>query len=130
VVSVDEKRGSGRGGGGRKVVTDLTCTFCGRPQTKVRKLIAGPSAYICDTCVTLAEGVVASGSAASTPLGQVSAVPEQDGQPRCSFCGKRRDQVTALAAMPSATGGKPSAPTAICVECLELCNEIVTEELT
>lgn len=31
----------------------LTCSFCGKPQEEVRKLIAGPSVYICDECVQL-----------------------------------------------------------------------------
>lgn len=31
----------------------LTCSFCGKPQQEVDKLIAGPSVYICDECVSL-----------------------------------------------------------------------------
>jgi hypothetical protein len=68
---VNEKRGSGRGGrGGRGPAPDyLACAFRGRTQPEVRKLIAGPSVYICDGCVKLAGGVIGSGRAASTPLG-------------------------------------------------------------
>ena len=29
----------------------LKCSFCGKPQHKVRKLIAGPGVYICDECI-------------------------------------------------------------------------------
>ena len=29
----------------------LYCSFCGKSQHEVRKLIAGPSVYICDECV-------------------------------------------------------------------------------
>jgi len=32
---------------------DMNCSFCGRPQDKVRKLISGPSVYICNDCVGL-----------------------------------------------------------------------------
>lgn len=32
---------------------NLTCSFCGNSQEKVKKLIAGPRVYICDECVTL-----------------------------------------------------------------------------
>ncbi len=32
---------------------DLNCSFCGKSQKEVRKLIAGPSVYICDECVEL-----------------------------------------------------------------------------
>jgi hypothetical protein len=31
----------------------ITCSFCGRTEGAVRKMIAGPSAYICDECVDL-----------------------------------------------------------------------------
>ncbi len=31
----------------------LKCSFCGKSQDAVRKLIAGPSVYICDECVQL-----------------------------------------------------------------------------
>ncbi len=31
----------------------LVCSFCGKPQHQVRKLVAGPNAYICDECIDL-----------------------------------------------------------------------------
>ena len=31
----------------------LFCSFCGKNQSEVKKLIAGPSVYICDECVSL-----------------------------------------------------------------------------
>ena len=31
----------------------LKCSFCGKPQNRVRKLIAGPGVYICDECIEL-----------------------------------------------------------------------------
>jgi len=31
----------------------LYCSFCGKSQHEVRKLIAGPSVYVCDECVEL-----------------------------------------------------------------------------
>ena len=31
----------------------LYCSFCGKNQNEVRKLIAGPSVYICNECVEL-----------------------------------------------------------------------------
>ena len=37
----------------------LKCTFCGKSQRQVRKLIAGPaSVYICDECVELCNEIV------------------------------------------------------------------------
>ena len=37
---------------------DLSCSFCGKPQAEVRKLIAGPSVYICDECVELCNDIL------------------------------------------------------------------------
>ena len=34
------------------------CSFCGRPQSEVQKLIAGPGVYICDECVTVAQHIL------------------------------------------------------------------------
>ena len=42
-------------GGGEKI----RCSFCGRPQEQVRKLIAGPSgAFICDECVDICAEII------------------------------------------------------------------------
>nr|WP_022670314.1 ATP-dependent Clp protease ATP-binding subunit ClpX [Hippea alviniae] len=37
----------------------LRCSFCGKTQDEVRKLIAGPGVYICDECVALCEEILA-----------------------------------------------------------------------
>ncbi len=36
----------------------LYCSFCGKSQAEVRKLIAGPSVYICDECVELCNDII------------------------------------------------------------------------
>jgi ATP-dependent Clp protease ATP-binding subunit ClpX len=36
----------------------LRCSFCNKPQDQVRKLIAGPGAYICDECVQICSEIV------------------------------------------------------------------------
>ena len=36
----------------------LRCSFCGRSQDEVKKLIAGPGVYICDECVALCEDIL------------------------------------------------------------------------
>ena len=36
----------------------LYCSFCGKSQSEVRKLIAGPSVYICDECVELCNDII------------------------------------------------------------------------
>ena len=43
----------------RKNDTILHCSFCGKSQKEVRKLIAGPSVYICDECVSLCNEIIA-----------------------------------------------------------------------
>lgn len=37
----------------------LICSFCGKNQNDVRKLIAGPSVYICDECINLSADILA-----------------------------------------------------------------------
>jgi len=38
---------------------DLLCSFCGKSQDEVKKLIAGPSVYICDECIELCNDIIA-----------------------------------------------------------------------
>jgi ATP-dependent Clp protease ATP-binding subunit ClpX len=38
---------------------NLHCSFCGKSQRDVRKLIAGPSVYICDECIELCNDIIA-----------------------------------------------------------------------
>ena len=38
---------------------DLLCSFCGKSQDEVKKLIAGPSVYICDECIQLCNEIIA-----------------------------------------------------------------------
>src|SRR5437868_2008026 len=37
----------------------LTCSFCGKAQKEVKKLIAGPTVYICDECIGLCNDIIA-----------------------------------------------------------------------
>jgi hypothetical protein len=39
--------------------SELTCSFCGKDQSKVLQLIAGPRVFICNECVQLCVGIVA-----------------------------------------------------------------------
>lgn len=38
---------------------NLCCSFCGKSQREVRKLIAGPTVYICDECIELCNDIIA-----------------------------------------------------------------------
>ncbi len=52
-MSDKEKKGKGT-----KESKILYCSFCGKGQNEVRKLIAGPSVYICDECVDLCNNII------------------------------------------------------------------------
>ena len=54
----------------------LFCSFCGKSQDDVRKLVAGPSAYICDECINLCKCIVEEESAASGSEGAKKELPE------------------------------------------------------
>jgi ATP-dependent protease Clp ATPase subunit len=81
----------------------LRCSFCGRTQGQVAKLIAGPGVYICSGCVALAR--------TWPPL----PYPGRS----CSFCGWWNSREGRVVAQGS---------TSICAVCLDLCDEIVAEE--
>lgn len=36
----------------------LKCSFCGKPQNQVRRLVAGPNVYICDECIELCQDII------------------------------------------------------------------------
>ena len=41
-----------------KFEAHLKCSFCGKSQEQVRKLIAGPGVYICDECIDLCNEIL------------------------------------------------------------------------
>jgi ATP-dependent protease Clp ATPase subunit len=88
----------------------------------IRKLIAGRSKHICNECIDRAHTVLAAvGNVASTPIATVRQLSDDaDRAKRCSFCGRQRRQVVAVAS---------TARARICNECIELCDEIISEEL-
>ena len=48
---MDRRRDDGHG--------NLQCSFCGKSQKEVKKLIAGPTVYICDECIGLCNDIIA-----------------------------------------------------------------------
>lgn len=50
-MAVDRRRDDGHG--------NLQCSFCGKSQKEVKKLIAGPTVYICDECIALCNDIIA-----------------------------------------------------------------------
>ncbi len=109
------------GGDGGKRLLQPECSFCGKARPHVRTLIAGAGVHICDQCIDRADRVVASGRAAATPVSALKRAGADVTTAECSFCGKRRHQVSGLALSARAT---------ICTECLALCHEIVAGQLS
>jgi len=54
----------------------LFCSFCGKSQEEVRKLVAGPSAYICDECIDLCKCIVEEQTTTSVNEGVRKGTPE------------------------------------------------------
>jgi ATP-dependent Clp protease ATP-binding subunit ClpX len=54
----------------------LFCSFCGKTQNEVRKLVAGPAAYICDECIELCRCIVEEESEASVNQEFQKGIPE------------------------------------------------------
>jgi len=97
----------------------LFCSFCGKEQDEVRKLIAGPSVYICNECVELCNDIIREEGLNDGRAPRDGAAKDKATRLYCSFCGKEQDEVRKFIAGPSVF---------ICNECIELCNDIIREE--
>ena len=62
---MSEKKGSS----GEKL---LYCSFCGKSQHEVKKLIAGPSVFICDECIDLCNDIIRDEAAQADPSGKIT----------------------------------------------------------
>lgn len=98
-----------------KETSYLQCSFCGKKQSEVLKLIAGPTNYICNGCVGDCSRAIADGE----PTGAITLVLGKQGEARCSFCGKKPAEVDRVVGMPTAH---------ICSECIKICGEILKED--
>ena len=58
----------------------LYCSFCGKSQHEVKKLIAGPSVFICDECIELCQSVL-DGEDPYEPQRSSRQPPKQTGVP-------------------------------------------------
>ena len=54
-----------RFGAGREI---LKCSFCGKSQHQVTKIIAGPGVYICDECIALCNEIIVSETSGHDPV--------------------------------------------------------------
>jgi len=54
----------------------LTCSFCGKAQEEVKKLIAGPAVYICDECIELCKDIIAEEAQLDEPASRTGKLPK------------------------------------------------------
>ena len=64
-----------KGGRGDEAGKLLYCSFCGKSQHEVRKLIAGPSVFICDECVELCNDIIREEASDSGQSGDSNKLP-------------------------------------------------------
>jgi ATP-dependent Clp protease ATP-binding subunit ClpX len=55
---------------------NLCCSFCGKSQKEVKKLIAGPTVYICDECIALCNDIIAEEVEKDEPSGGSDPIPK------------------------------------------------------
>lgn len=55
---------------------NLSCSFCGKSQREVKKLIAGPTVYICDECIDLCNDIIAEETIKQERLKAKATVPK------------------------------------------------------
>ncbi len=55
---------------------EVCCSFCGRPRSQVRRLIAGPDVYICGDCVELCKKIMSEDAGAEVPAQQSAETAE------------------------------------------------------
>jgi ATP-dependent Clp protease ATP-binding subunit ClpX len=60
----------------RRRDNNLCCSFCGKSQREVKKLIAGPTVYICDECIGLCNDIIREETEKEDSFGEMSALPK------------------------------------------------------
>jgi ATP-dependent Clp protease ATP-binding subunit ClpX len=53
----------------------LNCSFCGKSQDEVKKLIAGPSVYVCDECIALCNDIIKEELTSTVAIGNEGTLP-------------------------------------------------------
>ncbi|MSQ82510.1 MAG: ATP-dependent Clp protease ATP-binding subunit ClpX [Myxococcales bacterium] len=60
----------------RREMQNLSCSFCGKSQREVKKLIAGPTVYICDECINLCNDIIAEEVDRDDKSHSINAIPK------------------------------------------------------
>ena len=58
--------------------TELYCSFCGKSQHEVKKLIAGPTVFICDECVELCMDIIREETKSSIVKSKIGVPPPRE----------------------------------------------------
>ena len=100
----------------RRTHRTYVCSFCGKNQDQVQRLVAGPDGVcICNECIDL----ISRGNAEQQK--ETNSTRKTGGASnRCSFCGKKQEHVLYFHTSPEGVN--------ICSECIDLCREIIDEE--
>ena len=73
----------------------VQCSFCGKTQDQVRKLVAGPKVYICDECIDLCNDIIAEEPEQDVQRQEGQPVAEREvslaGTPLCIVCRMPKD---------------------------------------
>jgi ATP-dependent protease Clp ATPase subunit len=105
------------------------CSFCGKSQDQVQRLIAGPGGVcICDERVALCAQILAEPEMEAPP--RVHVVNHRRAESRyCSFCGKGEDQYQPAPDASPVTRRVVAGPhnVAICDGCVALCAHLLFE---
>jgi ATP-dependent Clp protease ATP-binding subunit ClpX len=81
----DKNKGNGKGGarsgkrpgdGGSDLYTPVSCSFCGKSESQVTRLIAGPGVFICNECVALCDEILSEDQKPNLAKSQLPAVTD------------------------------------------------------
>jgi hypothetical protein len=70
----------------------LRCSFCNLSQRDVKKLIAGPSVYICNECVGTCQDIIAEDAALAAPDDRPAPPSPPETQATCLLCRQLRER--------------------------------------
>jgi ClpX C4-type zinc finger protein len=71
--------------------TPVACSFCGKNQSEVRKLVAGPSVHICDECVELCKNIITEDLESKDKSTTNSAQAKKSEHRLCGVCMEERE---------------------------------------
>jgi hypothetical protein len=86
-----------------------SCSFCGKPNTTVRKLVAGPGVYICNECVELSAAIVEDATRATS---------EESSRQRAQYLDRSTEEIFAMLPALVTTADRIEAELAGWINCL------------